>query len=181
MVFDGKETKKLTEPINFVVEALTPADLPEANAKDAEEFRKQVVAQEQKFRKFSKRLDKARRVVEEAKTSVSQSLSEPGTLLAELPGLESELESIQKSLRGNPLAVERMIEGIPSPASRLQSLFAVMESVQGPSKTQKEQLEILRKEISEQAVKIDRLFAERVTPLVKKLEGVGIELRAMEE
>jgi photosystem II stability/assembly factor-like uncharacterized protein len=177
MEWDGKEAKKLSESITFETEPLQTPSLPTVDRKDVEEFQKALVLQQNRLTSASRKLARATKILEEAKTIVTNSLPEPAQLLGEIRTLELEKIKFEKMMFGSPILNERFIEQVPTASYRLNGIiFGAFGSSHGPTKTHREQLEIVTNELNEQVPKIDQFASEQVKSLKVKLEGMGIEL-----
>jgi hypothetical protein len=175
--WDGKESKKLSEAVTFVVEPLQTPTIPPVDRKDVEEFQKALMAQQSRLTSVSRKLTRAGKMLDEAKGIVTNSMAEPATYLAEISAMQVEISAFEKSLFGSPILNDRFIEQIPTPANRLSTImFSAFGSTHGPTKTHREQFEIAKKELSESLPKLEQFLNDRVNAFKKKLEGLGIEL-----
>jgi hypothetical protein len=98
-------------------------------------------------------------------------------MIADLTGLKKEIHAIKKRLTGNPVLEERYIESIPPIVARLaasQSGFA--PSSHGPTKTQREQFDIARRELDEISPQVDAIATTKILDLRSRLMALGIEL-----
>jgi Sortilin, neurotensin receptor 3, len=176
--WDGKESKKLSDPMTFVVEALQAPSIQPVDRKSVEEFQKSLTAQQSRLNKVSRKLELAGKMMDEAKDIVSTSLADPASDLAEIASIKLEITKYEKSLFGSPILSERFIEQVPTPANRLNTImFSAFGSTHGPTQTHREQFEIAKNELTELLPKVEQFLADRVTSFKKKLEGMGIELR----
>lgn len=175
--WDGKESKKLSDVITFVVEPLQTPTIQPVDRKDIEEFQKALMEQQSRLTSVSRKLTRAGKMLDEAKGIVTSSLAEPATYLAEISAMRVEVTAFEKSLFGSPILNDRFIEQIPTPANRLSTImFSAFSSTHGPTKTHREQFEIAKKELSELLPKLEQFLNDRVNAFKKKLEGLGIEL-----
>jgi hypothetical protein len=177
--WDGKQSKTLSEPITFKLEAMMEPSLPRVDLNEALEFKKSAVALQLKLDRLQRKLDKAVEVLEEAEAAIKNGIAEPGELLAEARLLTLEVQGLKRSLFGNPIKTERYIETIPTPASRLSaSQSGFRPSSHGPTKTQRQQFEIAKREIEATVPKVEQAAVQKVDNLRQKLEVLGIELTA---
>ena len=175
--WDGKDSKKLSDPITFVVEPLQSPTIPSVDRKDIEEFQKALTVQQSRLNSVSRKLTRAGKMLDEAKGIVTNSVAEPATLLAEIVAMQLEISTYEKSLFGSPILSERFIEQTPTPVNRLSNImFGAFGSTHGPTKTHREQFEIAKKELADALPKLEQFLNERVNGFKKKLEGLGIDL-----
>jgi photosystem II stability/assembly factor-like uncharacterized protein len=179
MEWDGKQTKTLSEPITFTLETMMEPSLPRVDLNEALEFKKSAVALQLKLDRMQRKLDKAAEVLEEAEAAIKNAIAEPGELLAATRLITLEVQGLKKSLFGNPVKNERYIETIPTPASRLSaSQSGFKPSSHGPTKTQRQQFEIAKREIEAIVPKVEQAAGQQVDNLRQKLESLGIDLPA---
>lgn len=177
MEWDGKEAKKLSESITFDTEPLQTPTLPPVDRKDVEEFQKALVTQQNRLTSASRKLARAEKILEEANTVVNTSLPDPVQLLSEIRTLELEKTKFEKMMFGSPILNERFIEHVPTASERLNGIiFGAIGSTHGPTKTHREQLEIVKNELNDLIPKIDQFAVEKINSLKQKLESMGIEL-----
>lgn len=177
MEWDGKEAKKLSESITFDTEPLQTPTLPPVDRKDVEEFQKALVTQQNRLTSASRKLARAEKILEEANTVVNTSLPDPVQLLSEIRTLELEKTKFEKMMFGSPILNERFIEHVPTASERLNGIiFGAFGSTHGPTKTHREQLEIVKNELNDLIPKIDQFAVEKINSLKQKLESMGIEL-----
>ncbi len=182
MEWDGKVTKKLSDSILFSVEAMMEPTLPRVDRNEVLEFQKSALAIQKKLERIQKKLTKASEALVAAESAIKVSIAEPGELLAELKKLESDVEGIQKGLFGNPIQLERYVEIVPTPMMRLgaaQSGF--LPSSHGPTKTQRQQLEIAGRETDEAIPKVDQAAVQQLIAFKQKLDALGIDVSAFDE
>jgi photosystem II stability/assembly factor-like uncharacterized protein len=174
---EGNQDKKLTEPVTFVLEPMLQPSLPRVDRSEVLAFQRQVTDQQLRLQRIQRKLAKAEEVIGQAEEAVKASLPEPATMIADLTGLKKEIHAIKKRLTGNPVLEERFIESVPPIVARLaasQAGFA--PSSHGPTKTQREQFDIARRELDEIVPQVDAIATTKIQDLRSRLMALGIEL-----
>ncbi len=175
--WDGKATEKLSDPVELIVETMIDPSLPAVDREASLAFQKSAVALQHQLDRARRVIAKANEALTEASEVVSQSVAEPGALLAEVHGLETAIEIYERSLFGNPLLSERYMESVPTPSTRLSSaFFGALGSSHGPTQTHRTQLEIAKQELDEKLPQLDAIVVQPVVGLRAKLEAMGLDL-----
>jgi len=176
---DANQDKKLSETVPFVLEAMSEPSLPRVDRNEVLAFQRQIAEQQLQLDRMQRKLSKAKEVLAQAEVAVKASLAEPAAMLADIDTLKKEIQGIEKRLTGNPVLEERFIEAVPPIAARLAaSQSGFVPSTHGPTKTQREQFEIARRELGEVLPQIDAIATTKVDALRSKLAALGIELTA---
>jgi photosystem II stability/assembly factor-like uncharacterized protein len=177
MEWDGKQARQLTDPIAVTLQAMVEPSIPPIDRHDALEFKKHAVATRIKLDRIQRQLDKAAKFLAQAELAVKNSSSEPGTLLAETLALTLEIDALKKDLFGNPIKSSRFVDTIPTPADRLSnSQSGFLPSNHGPTKTQRQQLEIASRAIEAAVPKVEQSAVQKINNLRLKLEAQGLEV-----
>lgn len=179
--WNGTATKKLSEPVAVTVEAMLEPSLPRVDRTAAAEFQKGVAALQFKLNRLQRKLQQAKEVLAEAESAIKVTLAEPGDLLAEVQKRKKEIETLTKTLFGNPLETERYIESFPTPQARLMATqLGFLPTSHGPTKTHREQFEIATREIEAAIPQVEQAAVQQIGTLRKQLEALGIDLHSNE-
>ena len=178
MLWDGKDTKAISEPVPFSVEPMVEPSMPPVDRQQALEFQNQVVALQHRLERSIKKLERGIAQLEEAEKVAKDGAPELGSVWTEIRQAALDGKKLEKQLQGNAILQERYIESVPSPAERLSSvLFGMMSSTHGPTKTHRDQFEICKVEIDAAAPRIDALVDQTITAICQKLIAMGYDLQ----
>jgi photosystem II stability/assembly factor-like uncharacterized protein len=178
MLWDGKNAKTISEPVSFSLEPMVEPSMPPVDRQQALEFQTQLVALQHRLERSMKKLERGIEQLEEAEKVAKDGAPELGTVWSEIRQATLDAKKIEKQLQGNPILLERFVEGIPSPTERLNGvLFGMMSSTHGPTKTHRDQFEICKTEIDAAVPGIDTLVDQTIAAIRQKLIAMGYDLQ----
>jgi hypothetical protein len=178
MLWDGKDTKTISEPVSFSVEPMVEPSMPPVDRQQSLEFQNQVVALQHRFDRSIKKLQRGLEQLEEAEKVAKDGAPELGVVWAEIRQASLDGKKLEKQLQGNSILQERYIESVPSPTERLNAVLSgMMSSTHGPTKTHRDQFEICKSEIDAAVPRIDVLVDRTITAIRQKLIAMGYDLQ----
>lgn len=177
-VWDGKETKTISEPVTLTLEPMLEPSMPAVDRQQALEFQGQVVALQHRLERSIAKLNRGVEQLEEAERVLQESAPELAPVWSEIRQATLDAKRIDKQLTGNPILQERFIESVPTPTERLGNvLFGSMGSTHGPTKTHREQFEICKAEIESALPRIDALVDQTIAAIRQKVIAMGFDLQ----
>jgi hypothetical protein len=178
VVWDGKETKAISEPVTLTLEPMLEPSLPAVDRQQALEFQGQVVALQHRLERSIAKLNRGIEQLAEAERVIQESAPELAPLWSEIRQATLDAKRVEKQLTGNPILQERFVETVPTPAERLSNvLFGSMGSTHGPTKTHREQFEICKTEIEPALPRIDTLVDQTIAAIRQKVIAMGFDLQ----
>ncbi len=171
----GDETKKLCEPVEFVVETIIDPTLPGTDRHEIVAFQMEAAALQQAMTPLQVTIGEALDSIKEIKTLISDGRRAPLTLLDQTRQVELKLMDAREKLSGDPTRGNRFENEAPSISSRLSNaLFGTFGNSYGPTGTHRQQFEIARDEFATVADEVRAVIEDDFEALKSALDEAGV-------
>ncbi len=171
---DGEITK-LGESRKFDVVSIVDPGIESRDVNETVEFQLELAKFRDAVRAATSSLNSTSQRMEEIKTAIQRSPNGTPELMKAAQEIELSLKAADRLLNGDSVLSAKFEQDVPSIGSRVSSvLFGSMGSTHGITKTQREQVEIARREFATVAKDVKKLLEVDLLAFEDKLNEAGI-------
>lgn len=169
------EVSKLGEEGSFEVVSIVEPSIESEDRAKTLEFLMDVAKLRNVISATSQTLSKAIEEIETSKKAIAGSPNGTDELMQKARELEIAMKDANVELNGDPVKIERFESTVPSVGNRVGSaLFGSFRNTHGVTKTQREQVDIARKEFKTLSAKIRNLVEKDLPEFERRLNDAGI-------